>query len=242
MDDQRIGTMLRAIRVRKRWRQADLAAKAGVSRWVVMRVEQGRLSSIPFGKLRAVAAALDARIDAVVRWQGGDLPRLLSHRHSRMHEVIARYFAELPGWIAEPEVSFSIYGERGVIDVLAWYPTRRIVLVIELKTEVVDVNEMLGTLDRKRRLAIEIAQKRGWDARIVATWLVVAPGRSNRRAIAEHATVLRAKLPADGNAMRRWLRAPDGSIDALSVMPRVHGVHLGPGMTVVRRVSKPRRT
>ena len=155
---------------------------------------------------------------------------------------MARYFAQLPGWIAEPEVSFSIYGERGVIDVLAWYPRRRIVLVIELKTEIVDVNEMLGTLDRKRRLAMEIARKRGWDPRLVATWLVVAPGRSNRRAIAEHETVLRAKLPADGNAMRHWLRAPDGTIDALSVMPRVHGVHLGPGAAVVRRVSKPRCT
>ena len=234
--------MLRAIRVRKRWRQSDLAKRARVSRWVVMRVEQGRLSSIPFAKLRAIAAALDARIDAVVRWQGGDLPRLLSLRHSRMHEAMARYFAELPGWIAEPEVSFSIYGERGVIDVLAWYPTRRIVLVIELKTEVVDINEMLGTLDRKRRLAMEVAKNRGWDPQLVATWLVVAPGRSNRRAIADHETVLRAKLPADGDAMRRWLRAPDGRIDALSVMPRVQGVHLGPGMTVVRRVSKPRRT
>jgi transcriptional regulator with XRE-family HTH domain len=242
MDDQRIGALLRAIRIRKRWRQADLAKRARVSRWVVMRIEQGRLSSIPFGKLRAIAAALDARIDTVVRWQGGDLPRLLGARHSMMHEVMARYFASLPDWIAEPEVSFSIYGERGVIDVLAWHPTRRILLVIELKTEIVDINEMLGTLDRKRRLATEIARKRGWDARLVATWLVIAPGRSNRRAIAEHAAVLRAKLPADGNAMRRWLRAPDGRIDALSVMPRVRGVHLGPSTAVVRRVSKPRGT
>jgi len=78
MDDHRIGWSLRSIRVRKRWRQQDLADRAGVSRWVVMRIEQGRLASIPMGKLRAVARALDARIDAVVRWQGGDLPRLLS--------------------------------------------------------------------------------------------------------------------------------------------------------------------
>ena len=92
MDDQRIGTTLRAIRVRKGWRQSDLANKAGVSRWVVMRIERGRLGSIPFGKIRAVAAALDARIDSIVRWQGGDLPRLLSARHSAMHEAMARYF------------------------------------------------------------------------------------------------------------------------------------------------------
>jgi transcriptional regulator with XRE-family HTH domain len=83
MDDQRIGAALRAIRVKKRWRQSDLADRARVSRWVVLRIEHGRLASIPIGKIRAVASALDARIDAVVRWQGGDLPRLLSVRHAR---------------------------------------------------------------------------------------------------------------------------------------------------------------
>ena len=232
--------MLRAIRVRNGWRQSDLAAKARVSRWIVLRIEHGRLASIPFGKVRAVAAALDARIDAAVRWQGGDLPRLLSARHARMHEVMARYFATLGDWIAEPEVSFSIYGERGIIDVLAWHPTRRILLVIELKTEIVDVNEMLGSLDRRRRLALEIARARGWDPRAVATWLVVAPGRSNRRALAEHATVLRAKLPTNGQAMRAWLRDPLGPVDAMSFMPSVQGVHLGPTLAPIRRVNRPR--
>jgi hypothetical protein len=88
-----------------------------------MRIEQGRLASVPLGKIRAVAAALDARIDAVVRWQGGDLSRLVSARHARMHEIMARYFLGLPGWMIEPEVSFSIYGERGIIDILAWHPS-----------------------------------------------------------------------------------------------------------------------
>ena len=240
MDDHRIGATLRAIRIKRRWRQSDLAARARVSRWVVMRIEHGRLASIPVGKLRAVADALDARIDAVVRWQGGDLPRLLSARHSRMHEVMARFFAGMPGWVAEPEVSFSIFGERGVIDILAWHPTRRILLVIELKTEVVDVNELLGTLDRKRRLGLEIARARGWRPEAVATWLVVAPSRTNRRALADHAAVLRSKLPADARASRTWLRDPQGPIHAVSPMPTVQGVHLGPSPAPIRRVNKRR--
>ena len=138
-------------------------------------------------------------------------------------------------------MSFSIYGERGIIDVLAWHPQRRILLVIELKTEIVDINETLGTLDRKRRLAVEVARQRGWRPDVVSTWLVVAPGRSNRRAIAAHAAVLRAKLPADGPAMRRWLCAPQGRIDGLSVLPAVHGMHLGTTGSVVRRVVRSRR-
>jgi len=240
MDDQRIGSMLRAIRIRKRWRQTDLAGRARVSRWVVLRIEHGRLATIPIGKLRAVAAALDARIDAVVRWHGGDLPRLLSGRHSRMHEVMARFFGDLPDWTAEPEVSFSIFGERGIIDVLAWHPTRRILLVIELKTEIVDINELMGTLDRKRRLAADIAESRRWSPVAIGTWVVVADGRTNRRAIAEHGTVLRTKLPMDGRGIRAWLRDPRGAVNALSFMPSVQGAHPGTAPAPIRRVDRRR--
>lgn len=238
MDDQRIGTTLRAIRISKRWRQSDLADRARVSRWIVLRIEHGRLASVPIGKLRSIAAALDARVDAVVRWRGGDLPRLLSARHARMHETMARFFGDLPDWTVEPEVSFSIYGERGIIDILAWHPTRRSLLVIELKTEIVDINDLLGTLDRKRRLAGDIARSRGWQPLAIGTWVVVAPGRSNRRAVAEHATVLRAKLPADGRAIRAWLEEPRGAIDALGFMPSVQGMHLGPIPAPIRRVNR----
>src|SRR5688572_26850879 len=63
-----------------------------------------------------------------VRWQGGDLGRLLSARHSAMHEAMAQFLLALGSWVGEPEVSFSVYGERGVIDVLAWHPSSRTVL------------------------------------------------------------------------------------------------------------------
>lgn len=205
-----------------------------------MRIEQGRLASVPLGKIRAVAAALDARIDAVVRWQGGDLSRLVSARHARMHEIMARYFLGLPGWMIEPEVSFSIYGERGIIDILAWHPISRILLVIELKTEIVDVNEMLGTLDRKRRLAATIAAEHDWEPVAIATWVVVADSRTNRRVVADHATVLRAKLPSDGRGVAQWLRRPRGRIDALSFLPYVQGTHLGVDPAPVRRVVRRR--
>jgi transcriptional regulator with XRE-family HTH domain len=241
MDDQRIGWALRSIRIRKRWRQSDLAARAHVSRWVILRIEHGRLASVPVGKLRAVASALDARLDTVVRWRGGDLPRLLSARHSHMHEVMARFFGDLPDWTAEPEVSFSIYGERGIIDILAWHPTRRILLVIELKTEIVDVNDLVATMDRKRRLAAKVAESRHWRPLAIATWVIVASSRSNRRAIAEHAHVLRAKFAMSGREMQSWLRDPSGAVNALSYMPSVHGVHLGPPLTPIRRVDRRQR-
>jgi transcriptional regulator with XRE-family HTH domain len=240
MDDHQIGAAIRTIRQRKRWRQRDLADRAGVSRWVVARVERGRLDRLPIASLRCVATALDARVDLTVRWQGGDLGRLVNSRHAAMHEAMARFFAGHSGWIAEPEVSFSIWGERGIVDVLAWHPATGSLPIIELKTELVDLNDLLGTLDRKRRLAAQIAGSRGWTPASVGAWVVVADSRTNRRAVALHAAALRAKLPTDGRGVGAWLTRPDRPLAALSFLPSVHGTHLGAPLAPVRRVS-PRR-
>src|SRR6185295_151147 len=140
-------------------------------------------------------------------------------------EVIAARFARLPGWTYEPEVSFSLWGERGVVDGLAWHAATRSLLVIELKTELVDVNDLMATTDRRLRLASEIVRDRGWRPGTVSGWVVVAEGRTNRRAVSRHATALRAKLPDNGHALREWLRAPAGSIRALGCLPIEHLAH-----------------
>jgi hypothetical protein len=209
---------------------------------MVARVERGALTNVPLGHIRRISLALDARLDLIIRWRGGDLGRLINARHAGMHEVMARTFRELNGWIAEPEVSFSVYGERGVIDIAAWHSVHRQLLVIELKSELVDVNELLSTLDRKRRLANAIARDRRWDPVGVSSWVVLADSRSNRRAVSRHAAVLRAKLPSDGRMMRMWLREPTARVDALSFLPTHHGMTLGRSLAPIRRVNRPAET
>jgi len=170
--------------------------------------------------LRRVAGALDIRVDLTPRWRAGDLDRLLNAKHSELHELVARWFAdELPEWVLAPEVSFSIYGERGVIDILAWHEPTRSLVVIELKTAIADVNELLGTFDRKKRLAAQVARERGWDPLSVSAWLIVSDTRTNRRRLDAHMAVIRNALPAGTWAIRRWLRRPKGDIAAQTVWP-----------------------
>lgn len=237
MDDQRIGAALRAIRIRKRWRQTDLATRAGVSPTLIGRIERGAASTVTLGRLRKITGALGARLDSFIRFDGAELPRLLDARHSAMHEAAARLLSALDGWTSEPEVSFSIYGERGIIDILAWHPGRRMLLVIELKTEIVELGVLLGKMDQRRRLAAEIAERYGWQPRAVSTWVVVADGRTNRRALAAHRDMLRRKFPIDGRGMRRWLRNPQERVDALSFLPYPRETTLGRGIRPVKRVS-----
>jgi transcriptional regulator with XRE-family HTH domain len=218
MTDQQIGGLFRTVRIRQRWRQSDLAHRAGMSQSIVSRIERGHLDSVPMGTVRRVAAALDIRVDLVGRWRGGDLDRLRNARHSGLSESVIRALRR-PGWILAPEVSFSIYGERGVVDLLAWNPKERILLVIELKTEIVDVNELVGTFDRKVRLAIEIAREHGWaiePGTAVSAWVIVSDSRTNRRRVQDHAAMLRTAYPIDGRGVRRWLASPSGPIRCLS--------------------------
>jgi transcriptional regulator with XRE-family HTH domain len=236
MDDIQIGSAFRHLRIRRGLRQSDVAQLAGVSRSAVSRLERGRLDELPLGAIRLIAAAYDARFEVVPRWRGGDLGRLINERHAAMHDEIAGLFGSLPAWIADPEVSFSIYGERGVIDILAWHAGRRMLLVIELKTEIVDVNDLMGGVDRKRRLARDIARERGWDPVAVSVWVAVAEGRTNRRRVERHVAVLRAKFPDDGRTVRTSLADPEAAIAALSfVSPARRGAQAR-GLATVRRV------
>jgi transcriptional regulator with XRE-family HTH domain len=218
MDDTRFGRTIRAARSRRGWRQADLAAKAGLSQTTVWRVERGLIPEMTLGVLRQVAAALEIRLELLPRGRGAELDRLVHARHSALHEAVARALAQdHPDWQQASEVSFSIWGERGVIDLLLWNPDRQALLIIEFKTELVDVGDLLSTMDRRSRLAEEIVQRRGWHPRTVSTWVVIAASRTNARRIAEHRTVLRNAFPAGAREVRRWLKDPVGSIAALSL-------------------------
>ena len=77
MDALRLGSAVRAVRLRKGWRQADVAAAARVSIATVSRVERGSLEPISVGMLLRVAAAMQIRIDWTPRWRGGELDRML---------------------------------------------------------------------------------------------------------------------------------------------------------------------
>ena len=215
MSDQRLGAAFRVVRLRRGWRQMDVATRAGVSDSLVSSIERGRVSTLTIESLRRVAAVLDIRIDVQPRWRGADLDRLLNARHSALGDAVARMLRDL-GWEVAVEVSFSISGERGFIDLLAWNAATRTLLVIELKTEIVEVQELIGIVDRKTRLAARVGRQRGWLPATVATWVVIAEGSTNRHRVDRFSGLLRTAFPDDGRMIQRWLAAPSGRVAALS--------------------------
>jgi transcriptional regulator with XRE-family HTH domain len=206
MDLARLGGVLRAIRIRQRLRQQEVAMRAGVSRATIARAEGGAIRSLPIETLIDIGLALGIQIDIAARWRGGDVDRFLNAGHSATHEQVSAMFARLADWLAQPEVSFAVYAERGVIDILAFRPADRALLVVEVKTELVDVNQLIGTVDRYTRLGRRVAAERGWRASAVSWWVILRGTMTNRRRVDLHSHVLRAAFPANGREARAWLR------------------------------------
>jgi transcriptional regulator with XRE-family HTH domain len=215
VDDAALGRRFRALRHRLRWRQADVGERAGVSQDLVSLVERGRIEHASVRSLRGVARALGGELRLDLWFRGAELDRLLDEGHAALVGAIVVRLEGL-GWECRPEVSFAVYGERGSIDVVAWHAATRTLLVIEVKTELVSVEETLRRHDVKVRLAADVVRKRfGWEAQRVGR-LLVLPGESTpRRQVARHAEVMSRAYPLRGVALRRWLQAPSGSVAGL---------------------------
>lgn len=213
MDPLRFGRQFRSLRVHRGRRQQDVSDDSGLSRSLIAAIDRGRIEGVTVGALVQAARALDADVEIRLWWRGGHLDRLVDEAHSAIVEaIVARLRAT--GWTVEIEVSFSIWGERGSIDVLAFHAPRGALLVIEVKSSITDSQATIHGLDRKARLAREIVGARGWDVRHVSRLLVIGDSDRARRRIAGLAATYDAALPERGAAVRRWLRDPERALAA----------------------------
>lgn len=137
-------------------------------------------------------------------WGGhGDLDRLLD---ARLIEAWAERHRRA-GWEVWPEASYSIYGERGRIDLLAFHPEAAVLLVVECKTGIWDVQDTVGRLDAKVRLGPQVAAQRGWVAERVVGALVIAEGRTARRRVDQHERTF-AAYDVRGHVANAFVRDP----------------------------------
>jgi transcriptional regulator with XRE-family HTH domain len=192
VDRVKIGNTFRAIRLELHLRQADVAGRAGVSQPTISTIERGLFAHVSLEKLERVANVLQADLGLALRWREANLARLLDRRHAALqNSVVERIGAS--GWEVLGEDSFNEYGDRGSVDLLAWKSAERALLIIEIKTEIVDLQEMLRMLDMKVRVVPGLVRRsRGWRPMSVAAAVVLPSNNTHRRAVANHAALLAA--------------------------------------------------
>jgi hypothetical protein len=183
-------------------------------------VERGHGSGLSGATLRRLFAALDARWEPTVSWRGGELDRLLDEDHARLVAATVRRLTT-DGWEVAVEASYSVYGERGSIDVLACRRDVRAILVVEVKSDLTTVEATVRKTDEKERIARRLlARERfGFEPSIVGRILILPSVTSARSRVSRSADVLDAAFPARGTAVRRWLRDPVGNMAGILFVP-----------------------
>ena len=234
-----IGRAIRTLRIRLELRQSDIAAHASVSPSLVGAIERGDVGAVNLRRLESICEALGASLDVRVRWHGEGLDRLLDGAHAQLVERLVIRLSKA-GWECAVEASFNEYGERGSVDVLAWHPATRSLLVCEVKSLIPDAQATLVPLDRKARLGPKIAIGRGWQADRVSRLLVVADTSTTRRRVTALDATFRTAFPMRGVAVGRWLRDPAGAISGLLFLPDVRLAGLGRPAAGRQRVNRPR--
>lgn len=241
MDPLRFGRQYRALRVHQGRRQQDVSDESGLSRSLIAAIDRGQIEGVTIGALVRAARALDADVDLRLWWRGGGLDRLVDEAHAAIVEAIVARLRR-HGWLVEIEVSFSIWGERGSIDVLAFHPGRGALLVVEVKSAITDSQATIHGLDRKARLALEIVGDRPWAVRHVSRLLDVGDTDRSRRRVAGLGVTYGTAFPVGGRAVRRWLADPAAALPAglLFVSYDSHGstTRTSAGRERVRRPRK----
>jgi transcriptional regulator with XRE-family HTH domain len=204
MDRRAVARALRAIRRRKRWSQRRIGSVVGVSQAEISRRERSGLESCSVADVERWATALGAYLVLDIRVDG-ERP-LSDARHAALQEWMLRTLRRA-GWLAEPELSFNHYGDRGRIDVMAVHPMLEVLIVVEVKTVLTDVQDVLGRLDVKRRVARKLAGDRGWRHSSAIPIIVFLEASTTRRRIAAHEALF-AGFSLRGRACLAWLKRP----------------------------------
>jgi hypothetical protein len=127
---------------------------------------------------------------------------------------------------------------RGSVDILAWHPTTRAVCLFEVKSRLLDLQELLMTFARKLRIVPgEIRTELGWAAGPLGRVIVVLGTAANRAVVEDHPNLFAATFPERARAARSWILRPCGDLAAIWFVSRTalaDGTNRNSGITRVR--------
>lgn len=236
MDDWRVGAAIRSVRRRRGLRQVDVARMADVSQGLISKIERGRLESVSIATVRQIGATLDIGLPFTPRWHGAELARLLDHEHAGLVEVLVSELRST-GWTVLVEYSFNYFGDRGSVDVVGWHEACAALLIAEVKSRILDSQDLHSVLDRKVRVVpMLLRRERGWHARVVGRLVFVAGTHANRLAVTRHAATFDTTLPQRSGDARRWLRQPSDGLAALWFVASIPGGRVRDGRGTGQRV------
>ncbi|MGK2850275.1 MAG: helix-turn-helix domain-containing protein [Candidatus Limnocylindrales bacterium] len=180
--------------------QQAVADRAGVTRSYIARVERGDANP-SIRRVEAIAQALGLEVDLAIRRPtiiGG--PRVRDAVHARCSAYVERRLRS-QGWDAAREIEIVHGRSHGWIDLLAFDPRTRTLLVIEVKTRLDDLGAVERQLGWYERAAWDRARELGWEPRRVQTWLLVLASDEVERVLWANRPYLNTAFPVRAREM-----------------------------------------
>jgi transcriptional regulator with XRE-family HTH domain len=186
--------------------QQELAVATGVSRSHIAGIENGRVNpSIDLvwriSDRLGIEDSFAAHPPIVVGRRSQDVV------HARCSGYIDGRLRR-SGYLTAREVEIATKSAHGWIDLLAYEPVTRTLVIVEVKTRIED----LGAIERQtswyEQNAIVAARGLGWQPQRVLSWLLVLASDEVERAVRLHRHVLRRSFPARAPDMRQVLEDP----------------------------------
>jgi DNA-binding XRE family transcriptional regulator len=198
--------------------QAELAAAVGVSRAHIAAIETGRANpSLDLVQRIGLALGLELQL-------GARAPVVLNGPVQRdlLHAWCSGYVdrrLSAAGWLCRREVTIVRGRTRGWIDLLAYDPRRRILVVVEVKTSIDDLRDIERQLDWYMREAPTLARDLGWRPVATVGWVLALATTSIDEVLRRNRSVVARAFPGRARDMR--LIAIDSEAD-----PAARGIAL----------------
>lgn len=190
--------------------QKELAAAVGVSRSRIAEIETGRTDA-SLDLAWAISDRLGIDLQLI-----GDAPIPVEARrrdlvHARCSGYVERRF-ERASWLTARELETATGRAHGWVDLLAFEPRSRILVIVEIKTRIDDIGALERQLAWYERDAPRLARDLGWRPRITTTWLVLLASDEVGAQITIHRELLRRSFPDRARAMREIVSRPGATV------------------------------
>jgi transcriptional regulator with XRE-family HTH domain len=196
-----VGRLVRDGRLLARLSQQELAARSRVTQSRISRIERGRCPTVRYAEVDRLFVTLGVRyrIDASLATAA---PFVRDAVHIRCATYAQRRL-EADGWLVRREVRVGDGRHIGWIDLVAFHPLARVLLVIEIKTELRDLGAIERSLNGYLRDVRAVASSFGWRPRAMSPVLLVLTTATNDEAIRANRAVLDAAFPGRAADLRR---------------------------------------
>lgn len=202
-----IGNALRTTRQRLRMTQRGLAAQALVPQSTICRVERGQPVAVTVQELGRLFDALSTRLEVIARpplVEGGLAVRDVVHAH--ILRYVERALRRI-GFDTVREVPIGGDRVRGWIDLLAWRSIDRVVVLVEVKGDLLDVGAFERQMAWYEHELWRVARGQGWrPSRVIVAALLLAT-QHNAEVTRREADALRRRFPMPPADLRTRLQA-----------------------------------